>query len=246
MKTSDRLLTLLLLLAAPAARWLERRTLLDAEGLPVGGLPYLVPLLASAASIFLYSARRLPARDAVTADFGGVFRFDGQLPLTAGIAGAFLVVAASALRAVSGGNGRVEVLLSVFLALSGAAMLYVLVCLRRGSDLVPVTLLVPACYLVVQLIITYRENARDSVLLHYSVQLLALAALCLAALYLAAFAYRCGSPRSFSFVAHLALVLTAASCVDLLEARQLDLLAAALGAMLLLAAFLEAAGDFEG
>ena len=63
----------------------------------------------------------------------------------------------------------------------------------------------PVCFLVVQLIVTYRANARDSVLGHFYVELLLLAALCLASLYLAAFAYRCGAPRSFAPAAHLAL-----------------------------------------
>ncbi len=246
MKTSDRLVTLVLLLAAPAARWLELKTMLDAEGLPTGGVPYLVPLLASAASIFLYSARSLPARDTVTADFGGIFRFDGQLALTAGVGGAFLLMIAAALRALLYGGGTLETLLAIFLALSGAALLYVLIVTRRGGSFLPVALLVPVCCLVAELIVTYRGDARESVLLPIYVEILLLAALCLAALYLAAFAYRCGSPRSFFFTAHLALTLAAALCADCFLARRFDALVACLGAMALLLAFLEAAGDFEG
>ena len=102
------------------------------------------------------------------------------------------------------------------------------------------------CFLVVQLIVTYRANARDSVLGHFYVELLLLAALCLASLYLAAFAYRCGAPRSFAPAAHLALTLAAACCVDMALARRFDGLSACLGAALLLLAYLEAAGDFEG
>lgn len=104
----------------------------------------------------------------------------------------------------------------------------------------------PVCFLVVQLIVTYRANARDSVLGHFYVELLLLAALCLASLYLAAFAYRCGAPRSFAPAAHLALTLAAACCVDMALARRFAGLAACLGAALLLLAYLEAAGDFEG
>ena len=246
MKTSDRLVTLVLLLAAPAARWLELKTQLDADGLPTGGIPYLVPPLAAAASIFLYSARRLPARDTVTADFGGIFRFDGQLTLTAAVMGAFLLFASAALRFVYHGSGRLNLLLALFLALSGAALLYVLVALRRRCAFLPAALLVPVCFLVVQLIITYRANARESVLLHFYVELLLLAALCLAALYLSAFAYRCGSPRRFAFMARMALTLAGGCCTDLFLAGRYDDLAACLGALVLLIAFLEAAGDFEG
>ena len=203
-------------------------------------------VLAAAAVVFLLSARGLPARDAVTVDFGGIFRFDGQLTLTAAVLGGFLLLAAAALRLVSGGMAGLELILSVFLACSGAAVLYALIAQRRSGAFAPTALLVPVCFLVVQLIVTYRANARDSVLGHFYVELLLLAALCLASLYLAAFAYRCGAPRSFAPAAHLALTLAAACCVDMALARQLDGLAACLGAALLLLAYLEAAGDFEG
>ena len=199
MKTSDRLATILFLLAAPAARFLELKNNYDPAGLPTGGFPYL------------------PA-----------------------------VLAAAALRLVSGGMAGLELILSVFLACSGAAVLYALIAQRRSGAFAPTALLVPVCFLVVQLIVTYRANARDSVLGHFYVELLLLAALCLASLYLAAFAYRCGAPRSFAPAAHLALTLAAACCVDMALARQLDGLAACLGAALLLLAYLEAAGDFEG
>ena len=82
MKTSDRLATILFLLAAPAARFLELKNNYDPAGLPTGGFPYL------------------PARDAVTADFGGIFRFDGQLTLTAAVLGGFLLLAAAAVLAL--------------------------------------------------------------------------------------------------------------------------------------------------
>ena len=227
MKTSDRLATILFLLAAPAARLLELKNNYDPAGLPTGGFPYLPAVLAAA-------------------DFGGIFRFDGQLTLTAAVLGGFLLLAAAALRLVSGGMAGLELILSVFLACSGAAVLYALIAQRRSGAFAPTALLMPVCFLVVQLIVTYRANARDSVLGHFYVELLLLAALCLASLYLAAFAYRCGAPRSFAPAAHLALTLAAACCVDMALARRLDGLAACLGAALLLLAYLEAAGDFEG
>ena len=213
MKTSDRLATILFLLAAPAARFLELKNNYDPAGLPTGGFPYLPAVLAAAAGVFLLSARGLPA---------------------------------AALRLVSGGMAGLELILSVFLACSGAALLYALIAQRRSGAFAPTALLVPVCFLVVQLIVTYRANARDSVLGHFYVELLLLAALCLASLYLAAFAYRCGAPRSFASAAHLALTLAAACCVDMALARRFAGLAACLGAALLLLAYLEAAGDFEG
>ena len=159
MKTSDRLATILFLLAAPAARFLELKNNYDPAGLPTGGFPYLPAVLAAAAVVFLLSARGLPARDAVTADFGGIFRFDGQLTLTAAILGGFLLLAAAALRLVSGGMAGLELILSVFLACSGAALLYALIAQRRSGAFAPTALLVPVCFLVVQLIVTYRATA---------------------------------------------------------------------------------------
>ena len=50
MKTSDRLATILFLLAAPAARFLELKNNYDPAGLPTGGFPYLPAVLAAAAS----------------------------------------------------------------------------------------------------------------------------------------------------------------------------------------------------
>ena len=56
MKTSDRLVTILFLLAAPAARLLELKNNYDPAGLPTGGFPYLPAVLAAAAVVFLLSA----------------------------------------------------------------------------------------------------------------------------------------------------------------------------------------------
>ena len=47
MKTSDRLATILFLLAAPAARFLELKNNYDPAGLPTGGFPYLPAVLAA-------------------------------------------------------------------------------------------------------------------------------------------------------------------------------------------------------
>ncbi len=246
MRTSDRLLTVIFLLAAPTARYFEWKNALDADGLPTGGFPCFAAVLATAVLLFALTAHGLPARETVTGDFGSIFRFDGQLTLTAAVLSAFLLLAAAALALVTGGRSAVDLLLAVFLACSGAALLYVLIAQRREGAFAPVALLLPTCYLVVQLIVTYRSNARDSVLLHFYVLLLAVAALCLASLYLAAFAFHSGSPRSFSLCAHTALTLVSGGCVDAVLSRRLDLLAAFLGAALLLIAFLEAAGDFEG
>ena len=91
-----------------------------------------------------------------------------------------VLLAAAALRLVSGGMAGMELILSVFLACSGAAVLYALIAQRRSGAFAPTALLMPVCFLVVQLIVTYRANARDSVLGHFYVELLLLAALCLA------------------------------------------------------------------
>ena len=68
-------------------------------------------------------------------------------------------------------------MLSIYASCSGAALLYALIAQRRSGAFAPTALLVPVCFLVVQLIVTYRANARDSVLGHFYVELLLLAAL---------------------------------------------------------------------
>ncbi len=245
MRRADHLWIIFPLLAVPA-RIYELKNNLDGAGLPIGGFPYLPAVLALAALAFLISARKLPERDSVTGGLTELFRFDGQLTLAAAVSGAFLLIVSAALRLVTGGFATLDAILAIFLAVSGAALLYVLVSLRRGKRFEPVALLVPVCCLVVQLIAVYRANARDSVPLHFYAELLAVAALCLSALYFAAFAYRCGSPRAFTVAARMAAVLTAASCADMALAHRLPGLAACVGALLLLLALLEAAGNFEG
>lgn len=246
MRLFDRILTVLFFAAAPVARFFELRNNLDAEGLPIGGIPYLPIVLLLAAVVFALRARSLPAADRVTASFAKLFRFDNDASLAAAVCGAMLLLAAALLRFVFGGMAGLDLILAVFLALSGASLFYVLFSLRRTSDFAAVALLVPVCYLVVQVIVTYRANARESVLLYFYVALLALAALCLAALSLAAFAYRSGAPRRFVPMSQLSIVLLGALSVDLALAHDLADLLAAVGAALLLAAFLKAGGDFEG
>lgn len=245
MTATDRFLTAVFLAAAPAARLLEVKHILDADGLPAGGVPYFALLVLACAAVFLLRARALPGREGVTADFARLFRFDSQLVLSAAVMGSFLLFASAALRLVRGGMETLPLLLSALSVLSGGALLYAVVALRRGGGFEPIALLVPACDLVVRLVVTYRMNAQDSVLLHFYGEILAVAALCLAALYLAAFAFRNGSPRAFSVVSHAAMTLCAGCCADLACAGRLDDLALCLGAVFLLAAFLEAAGDFE-
>ncbi len=246
MNATDRLATIFFLLAAPAARYWELKKNYDIAGLPTGGFPYLPAVLLAAAAVFLLTVRALPPRESVTEDFGGIFRFDGRLTLTAAVLGGFLLIASAALRLAGGEGSGLSLILAVFLACSGAALLYALAAQRRSGAFAPAALLVPVCFLVVQLIVTYRANARESVPGHYYVEILLLAALCLASLYLAAFAYRSGAPRSFAPAAHLSLTLLAACCVDMALAHRFDGLAACVGAALLLIAFLSAAGDFEG
>ena len=159
MRLPDRLLTVLFFVAAPAARFFELKNGLDAEGLPVGGVPCLPIVLLLAAAVFTLRAQTLPAADRVTGSFAALFRFDSDLPLAAAVCGAMLLLAAALLRFLSGSTAGLDLILALFLALSGAAMLYVLFSLRRTGDFAATALLVPVCCLLVQVIASYRANA---------------------------------------------------------------------------------------
>ena len=91
----------------------------------------LPAVLAAAAVVFLLSARGLPARDAVTADFGGIFRFDGQLTLTAAVLGGFLLLAAD--RYGHGNKTEKAMTLSDALVIGFAQMIAVVPGLSRSG-----------------------------------------------------------------------------------------------------------------
>ncbi len=101
-------------------------------------------------------------------------------------------------------------ILSVFLAVGAACLLYATTALRRKAEFSGVALLVPVCAMVLALILFYREHAADPILRHYYVETLALAALTVLLLEFAAFAFRGGAPRLLMPANTMSVILCAA------------------------------------
>ncbi len=194
---------------AAAARMYQFLFCYDEQGLPVApaGALCLVPALCLA--VFVLTTRKAGERDKA---MDVLFDFSSTLPLFFGVAGAFVLIAAAAALFL-GGVGGVTVILPLFLAASGACVFYVLVCLKKGRAFPGIAVGFPAAYLSVQLVFTYRECAKDPVLINFYVELLALAALAWAFVQLAAFAFRTASPRVYLPTAMLAVVLSIAGAV---------------------------------
>ena len=102
-------------------------------------------------------------------------------------------------------------ILSVFLAVGAACLLYATTELRRKAEFPGVALLVPVCAMVLALILFYREHAADPILRHYYVETLALAALTVLLLEFAAFAFRGGAPRLLMPASTMSVILCAAA-----------------------------------
>ena len=249
MKTSDRLATILFLLAAPAARFLELKNNYDPARSARPAASRICPPCwprRRSCSCFRHAGCPRGTRSRRTSAVLSALTVSSTL--TAAVLGGFLLLAAAALRLVSGGMAGLELILSVFLACSGAAVLYALTAQRRSGAFAPTALLMPVCFLVVQLIVTYRANARDSVLGHFYVELLP----CLR---------RSVSPRSISRRSPIAAALRAAlrpphiwrsrwrrpaAWIWRSRAGSTVLPPASARVRCLLLAYLEAAGDFEG
>ena len=196
-------------LACTAARAYQLFFCYDEFGLPTAGARWLT--LMPAACLVLFALLAFRAKDDGSS-MAERFRFEGTLPLFCGVLGAFVLVAAAVLL-VLGGMAGVTVLLAAFLAVSGACAFCVLVCLRKGRAFPGIAAGFPAAYLAVQLIFTYRECAKDPVLMNFYLELIALAALAWAFVQLCAFAFRGGSARGYLTFAMLSVALSFAGAV---------------------------------
>lgn len=230
--------------AGAALRWLELTRGLDAAALPNGSTFYVPWALAALCLLSAALSRALPARESVTEGFVDIFDFSAPLPVTAAVIGSFALLAGAGLSVLEGGFAPAALLPAAMLLLCAAAMFYCVFSLRRGEDFSPIALLVPVCYLLVLLIVIYRTNSKDPVLLHYYPAILAAAALALSCLLLAAFAYRNGSPRRFSAIACAAVLFSFMAALDSVLTRSFSLAATFLGFALLLLAFM-AAAEFD-
>lgn len=196
-------------LGCTAARAYQLFFCYDEFGLPTDGAGLLS--LVPAACLVLFALLSFRAKDEGSS-MAERFHFDGTLPLFCGVLGAFVLVAAAVLL-VLGSTAPVTLLLAAFLAVSGGCVFYVLVCLRKGKEFPGIAAGFPAAYLAVQLIFTYRECAKDPVLVNFYLELLALAAFAWAFVQLCAFAFRGGSARGYLSFSMLSVALGVAGAV---------------------------------
>ncbi len=196
--------------AAVGARIYQILFCYDEQGLPVApaGVLCLVPLLCLV--VFAVLTRREKSSDA---PMDKLFDFSAAAALFFGVAGVGVLLAAVAVLMMLGVSGA-ALALPLFLAASGVCVFYALVCLKKRRAFPGVAVGFPAAYLSVQLVFTYRECAKDPVLVNFYIELLALAALAWAFVQLAAFAFRTASPRVYLSTAMLAVVLSVTGVVS--------------------------------
>ena len=194
--------------ATTAVRWMQLMSI-DAQGLPAYGMSALCFVPLAVAAVFVLLSLREKGSDAPMDE---LFDFSGTLPLFFGVAGAFALIAAAVLL-VLGGFAMASAILAAFLAVSGGCVFYVLVCLKKGLEFPGIAIGFPAAYLSVQLVFTYRECAKDPVLINFYMELLAVAALAWAFMQLCAFAFRGGAPKAYLSVAFTAAVVSVAGAV---------------------------------
>ena len=213
-----KILHWLLLVLFSAAAALARLRLLavgfDADGLPVPmdlNTMALPAVLIVAAVIALIMARRYPAQRELCGSMDLYFAFDrSTLAVMLMVLGSFALIGSAVCSLVFSLRTTLTMILSVFLAVGAACLLYATTALRRKAEF-PGIALVPVCAMVLALILFYRDHAADPVLRHYYVETLALAALTVLLLEFAAFAFRGGAPRLLMPASTMSVILCAAA-----------------------------------
>ena len=210
-----KILHWLLLVLFSAAAALARLRLLavgfDADGLPVP-MDLNTMVLVVAAVIAVIMARRYPAQRELCGSMDLYFAFDrSTLAVLLMVLGSFALIGSAVCSLVFSLRTTLTMILSVFLAVGAACLLYATTALRRKAEFSGVALLVPVCAMVLALILFYREHAADPILRHYYVETLALAALTVLLLEFAAFAFRGGAPRLLMPASTMSVILCAAA-----------------------------------
>lgn len=127
---------------------------------------------------------------------------------------------ASSLRIVAPGFSAKAQILMAILSIASAAGLFVNLLACRRRDGAPAgsangnLLLIPPVNLVFRLVLTYRIDSVDPVLVAYYVELLALVFLCLGFYRLSSFAFRAGRTRHFALYSGAAVILCVAALAD--------------------------------
>lgn len=195
------------------SRWAELRLGFDgATGLATGHIvSTLLPLyLAAAAVLYLAAAwRRGGGKEGLSAGFETP---QGVLPVL--LAGVLLTLAGGGLMMARALQGDVvDLLLGALSAVSGCAM-FAAVWQWRRETAPGNLLLAPVLQYVVWLLLTYKDYADYPVTARFYTEVLALAALALAAYQAGAFAFGQGSRRMFAFSAAMAVTLGCTALAD--------------------------------
>ncbi|MBO4915153.1 MAG: hypothetical protein J5449_08095 [Oscillospiraceae bacterium] len=218
MKKINWLLLAVFTCAAICLRTGQLRTGFDEMGLPIAGNLFgtaLIIVLFAAAVWFALEGRKLPAAsDVADGTISDCFRFKSMAAVFCAVAGAFLLPASVVASVAGYSSGLQMMLLYVSTVVSAFCLLYVVVTLYRGREVLNVTLLVPVCSLIVYLIFLYRADASDPVLARFYIEILAAALLTFSSLELAGFAFGCGSPRLFMPSAAMAALLSAVNAAQ--------------------------------
>ena len=180
-------------------------------------LSVLLPIYLLAAAVF-FLLRAWPCR-------GKALRMDQffqtptqeVLPLFVCAALLYVVSGVALVVTSTGGGAALPLLLGVFSAGSGLALLAATALWRQNTD-VGVFLLAPMIFALVWLLVTYNQYAAWPVTAAFYLQVLAIAAAACAFYQLAAFGYGQGNRRMFRWLAPLAVTLCISALGDSLVA----------------------------
>lgn len=187
---------------------------MDAQGLPTAHISSLVFVGTSIAVVAgsLLFARFSPGR---SGRYEVLSDSTGSLVLS--IAAAILILAGSGIEfaeALLAGPG-ISAPIMCLLGLAGSICCVITALLRRrGQDAYPITELIPIVYLVVKLILNFKEWSIDPIIWDYCVILFALIFNLLAFHRGAGFVFNRGKPRATLFYAMSAVYFCAAAIMD--------------------------------
>ncbi len=203
-------------LLCAVVRGLQLRSGFEAgTGLPIAGDPcarILAAALFALALAWIVLVRRIPqTRQNPSGSFSESFCGGQILSVTVFAAGIFCWIAAGAVQLVRALTGTALLTGAVWglLTILAAACLFpaLMACRRPQPAFSANALLGPVVYLVVTLVVTYRDSSVQPSVQTYYPALLALAALILAFFHVAAFAFRDGRPRRMVLWSALSVTL---------------------------------------
>lgn len=218
-----------------------RQTLLGFEpdtGLTIPDSPYTLAMPAAAAvlaGVLALLARRVP-KDGAPLRFQDAFSAPGALPAALTVGGSLLWLTSGVLAVLSALEGpagaqsvpasglllpaaqglslRLSLVMGGLTLLSGLCLLAAVFACRSGRSVNGSLLLGPVLFLVVRLVLVYREVSVNPSLSVYYVELLALVFLILGLYQTASFAFANGRTRPFAFCSALAATLCLAALGD--------------------------------